>query len=592
MYIKKIALLITVVLLFSCADPSIFENEGEEIAVYTVRNGGLQEYGTPLKVTLDYGMESPDFDTLEITLFNDSGIILLKETLTEVSIESKTANTVKLPSDMEKGLYHIKIRILNSGIPVKEEIRSFFYDSDLYRLESIRSYPPDPVPGEKIVLKADFSAPSSSDPWFRWKAGQQIISEGYASADGNSALLDLLPANGVTAVSVEMYPFKPTGSGFDDFIPFYNTETAVFVSDKNRERSKEFRDNNNYSMLFHFRGEIINEGFAASERTENDFVTVEGSPGPDFKNSLYGYSFGRDDSLTVPYSISFRRKLLAPSTFRIRMLPYSTGFSAADSMLSDYPVYTSGNSRDFRLQIGLKDVFGFYIDVESGSNRFQGECEYPLKSGSEVVDLAVNFYRGVYSTYIVWVVNGKTLKTEKIPFPVAVSESGDTYSRIGGADMLIDEIGVYSSDDNGKESVDCSLYSSFMKNRFNGDFIAADGFDCSSDDSETEAGGFRYKYGYLVLDPGTSAAVFPDLELYDPVEIRTEGKAFLIIEDSKGKKLLEKPVSETEPVSFIPPENENSRLFTIYLANPTAKESFMVDNILIAVKYPDKNNSE
>ena len=76
MFIKRISVLFLILLLFSCADPSIFDNSSD-IAVYTVKNGGLQEYGTPLKVTLDYGTESPDFDTLEITVFSDSGIILL-----------------------------------------------------------------------------------------------------------------------------------------------------------------------------------------------------------------------------------------------------------------------------------------------------------------------------------------------------------------------------------------------------------------------------------------------------------------------------------------------------------------------------------
>ncbi len=83
--------------------------------MYTVKSGGLQEYGTPLKITLDYGSESPDFDILELTLFSDSGIILMKESFSSVSIESKTALSVNLPSGTPKGLYHIKIKILNSA---------------------------------------------------------------------------------------------------------------------------------------------------------------------------------------------------------------------------------------------------------------------------------------------------------------------------------------------------------------------------------------------------------------------------------------------------------------------------------------------
>ena len=78
-----------------------------------------------------------------------------------------------------------------------------------YRLESIRSYPPDPVPGEKIIIKADYSSPDSSDPWFRWTVDSDIVSEGFASENGNTAALDLLPSNGVIAVTVEMFPFKP-----------------------------------------------------------------------------------------------------------------------------------------------------------------------------------------------------------------------------------------------------------------------------------------------------------------------------------------------------------------------------------------------
>ncbi len=45
-------------------------------------------------------------------------------------------------------------------------------------------------------------------------------------------MLDKLQVNGVISAAVELFPFKPEDSGFKDFISFYRSETAVFVSDK------------------------------------------------------------------------------------------------------------------------------------------------------------------------------------------------------------------------------------------------------------------------------------------------------------------------------------------------------------------------
>ncbi len=589
MFIKKIFVLITVAVLFSCADPSIFEDNGDDIAVYTVKSGGLQQLGTSIPVSLDYGKESPEFDTLEITLFSDSGLIILKETIPSASVESREKTYVNIPSDSGKGLYHIKIRLLKSGIPVKDELRSFFYDIDGYRIESVRSYPPDPVPGEKIILKADYSAPEDSDPWFKWTVDSETVSEGYASVNGNIAALDLLPSNGVVAVTVEMFPFKPSGSGFEDFISFFNTETAVFVSDKNRERGNELENNDNYSMLLHFRGEIQDSGFVSADYPDRVNISVEGSPDLDFKNSLYGYSFKREDSVTVTYeSNPLWKRFSAPMTLRMRFLPDRSEIISGEDSLSDMPLFSAGNSSDFSMQIGLKDIYGFYINIDSLKGDFYSVCEYSPSRGSEVIDLAVSFYQGMNSTGIVWAVNGRTLKSEEIPFNLANVESSRLSLRIGGADMLVDEAGLYVRDEKIPSS-DSSYYSSLMRNYYNGNYIASDGFDYSEKDVENGSGSCSYENGSLIINPGSSALVFKELDIADPSEIRTAGEAYLVIKNSSGSILFETAVSESSPVNFDPELYPGSGSFDLYLANNTRTETYSVDNILVTVKYPEES---
>ena len=591
MFIKRVFITVSIILLFSCADPSMFEESGDDISIYTVKNGGLQEFGESVNVTLEYGKESPEFDTLEISLFSDAGINLFTETVSAAAIESKKSRAVKLPDDIGKGLYHLKLSLLKSGTPVKNETRSFFYDNDLYSLEGVRSYPPDPVPGEKIILKADYTAPLSSNPWFRWTVGQKTVSEGFASQNGNIAALDSLLSSGVVPVFVEMFPFKPSDSGFDDFLSFFNSETAVFVSEKNRERSNEFIDNSNYSMLFHFRGEITDEGFSARNNPANDNFSVKGRPDLDFRNSLYGYSFSREDSVTVPYiAYPFKNSLLAPSTFRIRMLPDTDNILPGDLGVKEFPVFLSGNNEDFSAEIGLKGSSGFYISLISGSRSFKGECEYFSRQGTEIIDLAVNFYPGPNSVYLVWMVNGRTLKVEKIPFAVSVTGSMNGFSRIGGADMLIDEAGVYAAGNDGDPSVDSTLFSSIMENKYNGDFAAAAGFDESVNKNiSSGTGGFRYENGYLYLDPESSAAVFEDIEFNKPVEIKTGGKALLIIKDSSGNIVMESHVSEKNSVNFDSSLYGDNSIFDVFLANDSRNEILEIDNILILVNYPEEN---
>ena len=591
MFIKRISVLFLVLLLFSCADPSIFDDNSSDIAVYTVKSGGLQEYGTPLKVTLDYGEESPEFDTLEITVFSDSGIILCQETVPAINIESKKSRKVDLPSDCSRGLYHVKIRLLKSGLKVFEESRSFFYDEDQYSLESIMSYPPDPVPGEKIIVKADYTSPDFSNPWFRWTVDDKIVAEGFASANGNTAALDLNSSNGVIVVAVEMFPFKPAESGFDDFISFFKNEAAVFVSDKNRERSNEFEESVNYLSLFHFRGEILDEGVIALNYPGKSSVSIAGNPELDFKNSFYGYTFSNDKYVTADYEIDILKESREiPMTIRMRMLPDREALLMSESGSSRFPVVETVRSGNI-ISVGLENSLGFYLDIESGSGNFESICDYIPGRGGEILDLALNFYQKSNKTDVVWIINGKTIKTDTVPFNAGLNGTDSLSCRIGGSDVLIDEAGIYFRDNEGEYSVDSSLFSSIMKKRFNGDFAAADGFDYSESETEAESGICSFESGFLYIEPESSIAVFKDLELFDPVEISTAGEADIIIKNSYGKTVLESSVSDTNPVGFNPSETDSSN-FSIYLANSSRNKTFKIDNILITVKYPDIPDSE
>ncbi len=166
-------------------------------------------------------------------------------------------------------------------------------------------------------------------------------------------------------------------------------------------------------------------------------------------------------------------------TFRIKMLPDIEKMRFDNVTDIYYPLFTAGNNIDKSIVIGINESSGFYIDISSGADSFSGDCDYALFRGSEVIDLAVNFYSRMNFTDIVWIINGGTVKTESVPFPVDLSGSRGLSYRIGGADVLIDEAGIYDTDDEGNESVDYSLFSSIMKYRYNGDFAAADGFDYS-----------------------------------------------------------------------------------------------------------------
>ena len=591
MFIKKVSLLFLLVLIFSCADPAIFDDSSSGIAVYTVKNGGLQEYGAPLKVTLDYGTESQDFDTLEITVFTESGIIIYSDTVSSVNIESKKSRKIELPEDSIRGLYHIKIRLLKSGLQVLEDTRSFFYDDDEYSLESIKSYPPDPVPGEKIILKADYTSPDFSNPWFRWTVEDEIVSEGFAAANGNTAAVDPPSSSGVIAVAVEMFPFKPSKSGFDDFISFFKSETVVFISEKNRERSNEFKDSSNYLSLFHFRGEIEDAGFIASSYPGKSSVIVDGTPELDFKNSFYGYSFSAEEYVTAEYETSpLRRGSYIPMTVRMRLLPDREKLLVSDSLNSRFPLFAAGTG-DCSISAGFENSFGFYIDIVSSSGNFEGHCDYIPVRGGEILDLALNFYQKKNKTDIVWIINGITVKTDTVPFNAGLNGSDGLFFRIGGSDMLIDEAGIYLQDNEGEYSVDSSLFSNIMEKRFNGDFTAADGFDYSGSEIKAETGSCRFESGFLYIEPESSVAVIRDLELYDPVEIHTEGEAGLIIKNSSGKTVLESAVSEADPVSFNP-SDLNGSIYSIYLENSSRNKTYKIDNILVTVKYPDISDPE
>ena len=588
MFIKKIVLLLIIFTLFSCADPAVLEDGSDSVMLYSVRDGGLLSYGSPLPVTLSFNEENGDFNTLEIFLYSDDGNMIASETVSKESFEKNVKREVVLPDNLEKGVYHVRFTLLSSGRITEEITRSFFYDKDLYRIINVKSFPPDPVPGEGFTLKTDYTAPEGSNPFFRWSVDGKVVGEGFADEKGNIVTLDSPLGEGIVPVVVEMLPYKPSDRYFKQFVSFFNAETSVFISEKNRQRLNELSGEDSYRILFHFRGDLSDSGFVLSEDGGgNAEISVSGEPEPDFKNSIYGYSFTPSDSVTVPYmAFPFRGSHLSMSTVRARFLPDYEKMFFGDYVLSEYPLLsTASSSGDFRVDIGVSGRNIYYADIKAPYGSFRSTSEYFSYHGNEITDLAVFFYPGLNSTDLVWVVNGVTLKKEKIPFSLSSSDTGG-YTRIGGLYALLDEAGIYVRDSDGNDSVESTLFRDYMKKVYNGDFVFADGFDMNgSGDNYAEKGRGVFESGFLKLSPSSEILVCENIALSDPVEIRTEGEAVISVRDSRFNTVFKSSVSSDIPLHFDPSDYKSNGNFNIYLLNDKKREILEIDNILIIRKF-------
>jgi len=569
-------------LIISCAGPLDSNASGEAIQLFSIKNGSILETGAALPITLVYNESDYWFDYLNILIYDDSGTEIAADKIEKSYIGSNRKKEIILPENLEEGIYHAKFEIYSNGKAIFSTITNFFNEKSSYRINNIQSYPPNPAPGEKVLLIADFTANSSSDPYFRWLIGKNIVSEGFYSKGANKYNWTTPTIEGAYSITVELFPFKPLDKAFEKFSSAIFKTSSVIVSESNRIKSGEFLPETSYSTLFHFRGEIYDYGYLDAG---NGNFKVIGEPSPDFRGGTYGYYFEKDEYIEIPnIVIPFSKEgVLQPFSIKLKFID---DYSISSDLLQNIPFFNSYyEDETFKISLGQDTRTNYFCEIVSGEKRFRSKAYRNINTLNTILNLTVSFYPNSSSCTIVWIMNGETVSREDIPFlPVLINPaglSGKTIIGSGSCPMLFDEAGVYTRTD-GKSSVAPFCFRDYNLEIFGKSLIFAEGFDYTENTSPLKNESAVINNGLAVLKPGGWICAGAKISLSGNMEVNVSvitGKCSIAIRDQSGANVFSRDIKEGSENFII--DNITSGNYDIYILNNSETMSTFVDSVLI-----------
>ncbi|MCL2481062.1 MAG: hypothetical protein FWF38_05075 [Spirochaetaceae bacterium] len=555
----------------------------EVIQLFTIKNGSVLETGAALPVTLVYNESEYLFDYLNILLYDDAGTELALNKIERSYVSSNRKREVILPENLEKGIYHVKFEVYNQDKLVFSNITNFFNEKSSYRINNIQSYPPNPAPGEKVLLIADFAtnADGFSDPYFRWIIGKNIVSEGYNSKGANKYSWTTPTVEGAYSITVELFPFKPLDKAFEKFSSAIYKTSAVIVSESNRMKSREFLPEASYSTLFHFRGEISDSGYLDAD---NGNFKIIGEPSPDFRGGIYGYYFEKDECIEIPnIVIPFSKEgVLQPFSIKLKFID---DYSNSSDLSQGFPFFnTYSEDENFRISVGQDSRTLYYCEIVSGTNKFKSKAYRSMSTLNDILNLTVSFYPNNNSCAIIWIMNGETVCREDIPFlpvfPNRPGSSGKTTIGSGSCPLLFDEAGVYTRTIDGKNSVAPFCFRDYNSEIFGKSLIFAEGFEYMENISPLKNDGAVVNNGLAVLKPGGWICAGAKISLSGNMEVSIiAGDCAIVIRDPSGVDIFSRNIKEGSENFII--NNITSGNYDIYILNNYETKTTFIDSVLI-----------
>lgn len=589
-------LTIATMILSSCSNPLETGTDMTNVQLHTVKNGSILEPNTPIPLTLIYEEATGNFDSVTITLFNNEGEELASDILSKNAAGNNKKTEIDLPTNLENGIYHINYTLLNKEKIVYSQITDFFIHDGVFKIDTIQSYPPDPALGEKVILVADYTSPAGSDPFFRWVIKDKTVKEELASEGGSKYNWKTVAVEGAYPITVELFPSAPSDSAFGKFSSALMRQYVIFVSKSNKIRTGEFYPASSYQTLFHFRGEIADEGYLASTLDQNTYI-IKGNPVPDFGKGIYGYLFNPNDFMEIPkIVIPFSSQgEMASFSIKYRFLPdiHNVLKNVTDNADADVTeaspippnVFFSAISSDnsFVLQLGNSAVGEYFYTFNNESGKFT----YSGDGQNRIINLTVSFYSDVINKKctIVWMINGKTVEKKEINFiPVLRKTAGVTAIGSGFCPYLIDEVGIYTKNEEGNPAVSSSCFTDYNLEKFGSSLLFSEGFDYSSRENSFEKEEIEIKDGQVVIHSGEEILAVEKVSLSGSMEFVVEGNCSIEVRNMEGKTVYASPSVLTSPDqknTFS--VNLESGNYNIYLVN-SGEQPINIVASLLAIK--------
>lgn len=291
--------------------------------IETIPNGRIVSPGStvPLAVRIPAEMETAGTapDSMLVELRTAESTLIASTTLSEDVLLAEQIPPLALPRAVEDGLYTFIFKLYNGPTLAQENSVMFFITNETYSLGGITSYPPSLYPGATGILEALLGdIPESSDPFLVWKTGDEPFAYGPVREGFSEVEWAAPKTEGVYRVRLELYPTAPSdGTLFPFTSPLY-IDTEIFVTKKPPESGTELSDGTQYAHLFHFRGDLRNEGTGTP--SEPDPGTVFGRPGFAKSTDIFGYAFDGASGFSFPASLlPVHDGTLQPFTLELRL---------------------------------------------------------------------------------------------------------------------------------------------------------------------------------------------------------------------------------------------------------------------------------
>jgi hypothetical protein len=189
--------------------------------------------GTYLFFRISGDVENASSLTLTTDLYNAAGDLVVRKEKISPSINVDTA--IELSAQLASGQYEIDLTLLRKDAFLVKETRSFFLVKHPPVIQGILSYPLVITPHSPVLLIADVKEPADLNQYLRWKQGKKIIAKGLLSEGYNQILWEAPDVDGVSSVTVEVFPFPPVGADYP-FPAQSNAAAELFISSREKEQ--------------------------------------------------------------------------------------------------------------------------------------------------------------------------------------------------------------------------------------------------------------------------------------------------------------------------------------------------------------------
>ena len=427
------------------------------VRILTVASGSVLAPSEEISVEIIFDGEILDVDRMLVEIVSEESIPVFALEFGPEEIQ-QLPMPIGIPEELETGQYHLYIYLYNLDELVAETDTELYIAAEPHVVSGVVSYPGIFYPGGNGLIIAAIEVPETSDPFLRWRSEGEIVHEGYLSEGADMIEVDAPDREGVFTIDLELFPVAARLSSPPsmEILSSRVFEAQFFVSTDQPSEPHELGPAENYTTLYHFRGESIDRGRDTDIRPSS-FI---GAPRLAIAEENFGYRFGEGEGLLVDGSI-FPFASITPFSVSMRLVVESYG---------EIVSVRDGSGVPFAL-----------IDIdESGSPGFRiGDTESRALAGislGESVELTVSVVPETDAVRIIWFVSGFPVGDETLAFETP-ELSDDVQTVIGGEvgfRGIVDEIGVFSVE---SEDVDSEVFFRAMKLEYGSDLLFAEGFD-------------------------------------------------------------------------------------------------------------------